>query len=286
MDVVADEKKIDDELEAKAEDPKAEVEKEEEEISEADADAEDKEAEDEVVVSIGEDTPPQEEPNAAPEWVRQLRKDNREMKKKLKVLERQKVEAVEKPLAVGEKPTLKGHDYDAANFEKDLEAWHLRKQAHDANEARATQSKEKEAADWQVTLDGYEKKKDSLKVSDFEDAEAVALDVLSVTEQGMILQGAENPAVVMYALGKNPKQLKELTEIKDPVKFAFAVAKLEVTMKVTNRKASTQPEQKVSGTARVSGSVDSKLENLRKNAEKTGDYSEVRKYKKNLKAKQ
>jgi hypothetical protein len=56
-----------------------------------------------------------------------------------------------------------------------------------------------------------------------------------------MLQGADNPALVVYALGKNPKKAKELSEIKDPVKFAFAVAKLEKELKVTNRRAAPHP---------------------------------------------
>ena len=65
----------------------------------------------------------------------------------------------------------------------------------------------------------------------------------------------------------------------DPVKFAFAVAKLETQLKVTNRKAAPPPESTVRGTGRVSGAVDSTLERLRADAEKTGDYSKVMQYK-------
>jgi hypothetical protein len=96
----------------------------------------------------------------------------------------------------------------------------------------------------------------------------------------MILQGAENPALLVYALGKNPKRAKELASIKDPVKFAFAVARLETQLKVTKRKASSKPDPKITGTGRVSGAVDSTLERLRADAERTGDYSKVFQYKK------
>jgi hypothetical protein len=95
----------------------------------------------------------------------------------------------------------------------------------------------------------------------------------------MILQGADNPALLVYALGKNPKRAKELASIKDPVKFAFAVARLETQLKVTKRKASSKPEPTISGTGRPSGSVDNTLERLRTEAEKTGDYSKVYAYK-------
>lgn len=269
------------ETETKTEEVIAEVGKEDGETPETGAEAEGSDVEGEVVVSIGEDAPAPDESNAAPTWVKDLRKDNRAMKKKIKALESSKATA--KTAELGEKPTLAGSDYDSSTYEKELESWHERKRDHDKKETEAKETEQKQAQSWQGTLDEYGAKKDSLKVSDFDEVEAIAADALSENQQGMILQGAENSAVVMYALGKNPKRLGELAEIKDPVKFAFAVAKLEVTMKVTKRKASTEPEQKVSGTGQVSGSGDSKLENLRKQAEKTGDFTEVRKYKKSLK---
>jgi hypothetical protein len=99
-----------------------------------------------------------------------------------------------------------------------------------------------------------------------------------------VLQGADNPALVIYALGRNPKKAKELSEIKDPVKFAFAVAKLEKDLKVTNRKAAPPPERVVSGTGRSSGAVDSTLERLRTEAAKSGDFTKVIQYKKSKQA--
>ena len=42
---------------------------------------------DEVVVSIGEEAPPPEEPAHAPEWVRELRKSDREKSRRIRELE-------------------------------------------------------------------------------------------------------------------------------------------------------------------------------------------------------
>ena len=119
---------------------------------------------------------------------------------------------------------------------------------------------------------------------DYEDAEAVALETFNVTQQGIVLQGSDNPALIIYALGKNTSKAKELASITDPVKFAFAVAKLETQLKVTNRKAAASPERTInSGGGRISGSVDSTLERLREEALKTGDLSKVMAYKRGKK---
>lgn len=237
---------------------------------------------DEVIVSIGEDAPPPEEQTHAPEWVRELRKTNRELQRQNRELQgklQSTAQTETKPVVLGKKPSLEEHDYDADKFEAALADWFERKrQADEVNTRQEAEVMNQQKA-WQAKLDGYGKAKAELRVKDFEDAEAVAQELFSVTQQGVVLQGADNPALVIYALGKNPKKAKELSDIKDPVKFAFAVAKLEKELKVTNRRAAPPPERIVSGTGRVSGAVDSTLERLREEAARTGNMTKVIQYK-------
>lgn len=276
------------------EDESIEVETETEEAAQADEPGEvetkDESSEDEaeVVVSIGEEPPPPEDEQArAPEWVRELRKQHRELQRQNRELQAKlATPATEtKPVALGKKPTLEDHDYDSEQFEKALEAWYERKRSHDESVAKAEAEAKAKQAEWQAKLDGYSKAKAALKVKDYDDAEAQVQDAFDVTQQGVMLQGAENPALLVYALGKNPKRAQELASIKDPVKFAFAVAKLETQLKVTNRsKAAPPPEKPVTGNTRISGSVDSTLERLRADAEKTGNYTKVLQYKRQKQA--
>jgi hypothetical protein len=243
----------------------------------------------EVVVTIGDEPLPEEETEQAPSWVRELRKthretvrENRELKEKLSKVG----QTADTAPAVEKKPTLEGCDYDAEVFERQLTAWHDAKRKADEAEAKKRAEQDAENAAWQEKLKAYGESKTQLKVKDFEDAEAVILDSFSVVQQGIVVKGADNPALLVYALGKNPKKAKELAEIKDPVKFSFAVAKLEAQLKVTNRKAPPAPERTVSGSAPKSGSVDSTLERLRAEAERTGDMSKLMAYKRQLKQKQ
>ena len=184
-----------------------------------------------------------------------------------------------KPVALGPKPKLEEFDYDADRFEQALDAWHERKRQHDLETERVRQAEQTQQQAWQAKLEGYSKAKAELKVRDYEDAEAIAQEVFNVTQQGVILQGADNPALVIYALGKNPKKAADLAKINDPVKFAFAVAKLEKELKVTNRRAAPAPERVIQGTGRVSGAVDSTLERLREEAARTGNMTKVIQYK-------
>ena len=235
---------------------------------------------DEVIVSIGEESPPTEE-NHAPEWVRELRKSHRDLQRKNRELEAKlhSTTVETKPIVVGKKPTLEDHDYDAEKFEEALASWFDLKRQADEAVAQARREEETQANAWQAKLDNYGKAKAELRVKDYEDAEATAQELFTVTQQGVMLQGAENPALVIYALGKNPKKAKELADIKDPVKFAFAVAKLETQLKVTNRRAAPPPESIVQGTGRSSGAIDSTLERLREEAARTGNMTKVIQYK-------
>jgi hypothetical protein len=262
------------------EDNEPEVEEEEIEVNEPVEEIEPEDTE-EVIVSIGEEAPPPEEHTPAPEWVKELRKTNRELQRQNRELQGrlQAAPPETKPVVIGNKPKLEDHDYDADKYEEALANWFERKrQADDANAKQEAEVMNQQKA-WQAKLDGYGKAKAELRVKDFEDAEEVAQQVFSITQQGVLLQGADNPALVVYALGKNPAKAKELAEIKDPVKFAFAVAKLEKDLKVTNRRQAPAPERIVSGTGRSSGAVDSTLERLREDAARTGNMTKVIAYK-------
>lgn len=246
---------------------------------EVDLESEEVETEsEEVVVSIGEDAPPAEEEVRAPEWVRELRKTNREKERRIRELEA-KLSAttteIKPVVTLGPKPKLEDHDYDAESYEQAIDQWHERKRDYDREADAATQSEKQQQQAWQAKLNDYGKAKAELKVRDYEDAEETVQQLLNITQQGVLLNGCDNPALVVYALGKNPKKTAELAKLSDPVKFAFAVAKLEKELKVTNRRAAPAPERVVSGTGRSSGAVDSTLERLREEAARTGNMTKV-----------
>ena len=242
---------------------------------------------DEVVISIGEPAPPAEDESKAPEWVRELRKKHREEVRLRKELEDRikTLTAEPKPTVLAVKPTLAGSDYDEEAFAAALDQWHESKRQIDEQERASKEALTKTDAEWQAKLDSYTKAKSELKVKDFAEAEAEAKTTFSTTQQGIIIQGSENSALMVYALGKNPEQAHKLATIQDPVKFAFAVAKLEVQLKITKKSSPPPPESAVVSTGRTGGTVDSTLDRLRNEAEKTGDYTKVTKYKAQLKAK-
>ncbi len=274
-----------DELETQQ--PDEELTEEPEAAPEAEAEAE---AEpDEVVVTIGDETPAEPEPERAPEWVRELRKSHRELQRKVREYEEKAAQPTAQAAipTLGAKPKLEDHDYDTDKYEAALETWYRQKDSVEAARKQAEAQVEAQRRAWQDKLDGYVKAKAELRVKDYEDAEATVQESLNTVQQGVLLQGADNPALVVYALGKNPKKAKELASINDPVKFAFAVAKLEAQLKVNPAKRPPAPERAITGgSAPISGTSDSTLDRLRAEAERTGDMTKVIRYRQQLREKQ
>lgn len=239
------------------------------------------EAEGETVISIG-DEPVSAAPEAAPEWVKQLRTDHRELRRRNRELEDQlRARAPTEPTAAAlpAKPTLEGVDYDAEKFEAALAAWYEAKRAAEDRAKQAVDTEAEQKREWDAEVARFHAARDKLKLSDFEDAEQAVTDKLSVVQQGILLTASDNPAAVMYALHKSPTRLSELAAIKHPIKFTKAVVKLEEMVKV-NKRASTlpAPERVVTGSGPKSGAVDSNLKRLQDEADRTGDRTKVTQY--------
>lgn len=236
--------------------------------------------EDDFSVSIGEEEPEVEPHGPAPAWVKEMRKQNRELKRQLRDIQKAApAQSSQAAIQLGEKPTLEGVDYDTKKYEDELAAWYAKKLKIDEQAARMRAQAEEQARGWQEKLSVYERDKLALGAEDFEDAEAAVLQHFDVAQQSIIVSGAKDAALLVYALGKHPAKAAALGAIKDPVQFAFAVARLEAQLKVSDRKPATPPETRVIGNGRASGATDATLERLRADAEKTGDYTKVVAYK-------
>lgn len=252
----------------------------------------DEEIVDEIEISIGDEslTSTEEDESTAPAWVKEVRNSNRELKKENRQYKKEladyKTSMESNSPAVGNKPTLEQFDYDEDKYEEALTSYHDRKRT--ANEELKVQQSEIDEQNkaWNSRLDDYETAKGELKVKNFVEAEEAVLATLNTTQQGILVQGAENAALLVYAIGRNPKRAEELSKIKDPVKFAFAVARLEKDLKVTKKRPTPPPEGKITGSANSSGSAsNSHLEKLYEEANKTGSLTKVRAYKKQMKNK-
>jgi len=281
---MAEEEVVEDEFVVEEDQSNEEV--EETEVEDSD-EVEDDEEEEDRIVTIGDEEPPEEEEEAeAPGWVKKVRKVNRKLESEVKALKRQLAERSteqQKPeptIEVGEKPTLKSVRYDDKKYEQELASYYERKRLAEEQQAQQAKQVEEQKRQWQKRQERYVEKKREHSFKDFDEVEDLVQNSLDVMQQNIIIHGADDSSLLVYALGRNPKKLEELSAVKDPVEFAFRVAKLEEKLKVTSKKAPA-PEKKISGSKAggLSGKADQTLERLRKEAERTNDYTKVTAYK-------
>lgn len=239
-----------------------------------------------LVVTIGEDAPPPEEDvSRAPNWVKDVRRQNRELVRKTHELEAKlKQYLPSEEVTLGKKPVLEDYEWDAAKFTQALDDWYARKQQLEVKQREQQTKEEREQAAWQAKLNAYEESKAKLAVEDYEEAESFIKDTFSVTQQAVIVKSSKNPAQLVYVLSKYPSKAKEFASITDPVEFAWAMSELETKVKVDRKNGTTpRPESIPSGSGTGISSTtssDAKLDKLRAEAERTGDYSKVVAYKK------
>jgi len=266
-----------------------EVEQVEEVKTEVEGDAVDEE---DIVISLGDEvvTPKQDEDKTpAPEWVKELRKRTKEQEKIIREQQAQldALKVPEQKPALRKRPALSddGIDYDEDAYAVDMDKWYEEKRAFDAAEAEKKAQAEKAEQTWQEKVAGYNEGREKLaKIEDFEEAESSAMRSLSSIQQGIIVSTIESAPHVMYALGKNPEKLAELKAITDPIQFTAALVRLESKMTI-GRKPATKPEKVVTGNTAVGGINDKTLDRLRDEAQKTGDFTKVIEYKKQLRSK-
>jgi hypothetical protein len=230
----------------------------------------------EVVVTFGDEQPP--EPDEPANWVNELRKRERQAQKELREL-RQQVAQMQPKEPELVKPTLEACEYDADKFADALLDWGKKKAKQDeiAAQRQAEATSQQEAFVARQTQ--YAEGKKAIRADDFDDAEAVVLETLSEVQQGILLVAADRPVEMVLALGRNSAKAKELAAIKDPIAFA---AKLETTMNVTRKPPA--PESRVTGaSAPITGSASARnLEKLQEQARASGDYTAYRAEKKRL----
>jgi hypothetical protein len=189
---------------------------------------------------------------------------------------------------LGAKPTLESCEFDSELFEKKYEEWTERKLAIDAQRREQAQHEERLQQTWQQKVSGYEAKKNAVKAvtPDFEDAEELCKDVLSNVQQVIIVKNARDPAKLVLEIGRNPELAAKLGSITDPVEFTYQIATMEAKMATKPAvRTAPSPDKALRSGGGVSNPLSgSKLDALRAEAEKTGNYDKVYAYRKQMKA--
>lgn len=247
---------------------------------EQDADGEETESDDDALDFSFDDDSDSTDPfkgQEAPEWVKKVREENRELKRQLKQRESQQFEQQ----VLREKPTLDDHDYDSDAFEQDYAQWLTEKQQADAQVHAERQKYQQYHERYKADVDAIK-----AKAPDYDEVELSVVDVLSEQKQGLLQMLVDNPAKVVYALGKNsPAQLERLSKL-DDIQFAKQIVLMEMQMSSkTKSRNQNKPKPKTHELEGAAGGADTRLAKLEAEADRTGDRSKVAAYKKQLKSK-
>lgn len=212
----------------------------------------------------------------APEWVKNTRNENRELKRQLRELQKQQGQPEQQVLR--EKPTAFDHDFDEDAYAEDLEQWLTEKQQVDAK-VQAEQQK------YQQYDERYVNDVNAMKAKapDYDEIEQSIVDTLPTSKQAMLKMLVDNPAKMVYALGKSPNKLQALSEL-DDIQFAKQIVLMEQSMSTVKRNPN-KPKPKSHSLEGAAGGGDTKLAKLEAEAERTGDRSKVAAYKRNLRNK-
>lgn len=284
---------VEDDLLPEGSDEPTEPQEEAEEVAEADGEEPEEpaaeEESEELVITLGDEAPPEVDPAEDTPVIRTMRQRLRELNRENAQLKAAKVQEVPAQPAVqdpGPPPKIADYDYDDEKHAEAVASWAAKKAAAEAAKAEQAKQAKAEQDAWLNRVQGYEQAKKALKVPNFADAEDNVLQSLSVAQQGLLLK-AKEPEKLVYVLGTNPKRLQALAQVKDPVDFVYAVAELKQEIKVQQRKKPPVPERVPNrGSAAGFSASSNQLEKLREEAARTGDFSKVVAYKASLKAAQ
>lgn len=251
-----------------------------------DAVAEDEEPEaDEIVVSFG-DEESDAKPEAESSVLRESRKRERGLLKRVKELERAaKAKLEADPIELGPKPDIADFDFDVSKYDAARDAYNDRKSAIARREQTEKEAQDAIRKEFDDKFTSYKAASVSLGYDDFDESQAVVTDILSVQQQSVLIDVATDSAKLVYALGKYPDKAEELAKITNPVRLAAAIARMENKMTVSGKRSKPAPEKRMKPGGPVPVSGEKKLEQLRKAAEISRDYTEVRAYKQKLRSK-
>lgn len=242
-----------------------------------DADASDDDEDDFDVSFEGDDAPARGDDS---DLIKRLRQRERDLSKQL--AEARKAVPPPAPverIQVGPIPNIEDFDYDVAKHTAAVEAWTAKKIAAERQNADAEQAQQRTQTALRADYDRFQTQKAAIGAKDFEAAEDAVAATLSRDQVAAIIQGADDSAKVIYALGRHPDRLKALASEPNIVKFIAKVAKLEGSVKVTNRRQAPAPDRPARGSAPFSGGSDKTLAKLEAAADRSGDRTAVVNYK-------
>lgn len=249
------------ELEAKAETESEQAEEQPEEYSLRVGDEE---------IPLTEEDDDHVDGQPAPQWVKDLRKNNREKDKELRELRRQLEQVQSRPTeqqpqqqsdVIPPKPTLESCEYDEESFEQAVTDWHENKSRVEQTKQQQQRQQQENIQKFQRRLEQHNERATKLPVKDYRETEEVVRRELPVIQQEILIHAAdEGSELIAYALGKNPQLRQRVAAETDPIRAAFLLGQISKQVSLAPKpKKAIKPEPEVRG-----GGADAKQDDFNK----------------------
>ncbi|MCC4519053.1 phage capsid protein [Enterobacter hormaechei] len=206
----------------------------------------------------------------APQWVKDLRKNNREKDKELRELRRQLEQMQSRPTeqqpqqqtdVIPPKPTLESCEYDEAAFEQAMTDWHEKKSHAEQQKQQKERQQQEYQQRFQQRVEAHKQRAAKLPVKDYQEMESIVLSELKPIQQEIIIHAAdEGSELIAYALGKNQQLRQRVAAETDPIRAAFLLGQISKQVSLAPKpKKAIKPEPEVRG-----GGADAKQDDFNK----------------------
>lgn len=206
----------------------------------------------------------------APQWIKDLRKANREKDKELREMRRQLEQLQSRPAeqqpqqqtdAIPPRPTLESCEYDEAAFEQAMTDWHEKKSRAEQQKQQQERQQQEYQQRFQQRVEAHKQRAAKLPVKDYQEMESIVLSELKPIQQEIIIHAAdEGSELIAYALGKNPQLRQRVAAETDPIRAAFLLGQISKQVSLAPKpKKAIKPEPEVRG-----GGADAKKDDFNK----------------------
>lgn len=205
----------------------------------------------------------------APQWVKDLRKNNREKDKELRELRRQLEQIQTKPVeqqqpqsdVIPPKPTLESCDYDEVAFEQAVTDWHEKKSRVEQSKQQQQRQQQEYQQRFQQRIEAHQKRASTLPVKDYQQMEEIVrAEVPDLHKEILIHCADEGSELIAYGLGKSQQLRQRVAAETDPLRAAFLLGQISKQVSLAPKaKKAIKPEPEVRG-----GGADAKQDDFNK----------------------
>ncbi|HCR3032585.1 TPA: phage capsid protein [Escherichia coli] len=221
-------------------------------------------------ISLTEEDDDHVDGQPAPQWVKDLRKNNREKDKELRELRRQLEQVQSRPTeqqpqqqtdVIPPKPTLESCDYDEEAFETALTDWHEKKGRAEQSKQQQERQQQEYQQRFQQRMEAHKQRAARLPVKDYQEMEEIVrAEVPDLHKEILIHCADEGSELIAYGLGKSQQLRQRVAAETDPIRAAFLLGQISKQVSLAPKpKKAIKPEPEVRG-----GGADAKQDDFNK----------------------